>query len=103
MKAKPTKGPHSCPAGPTATLADSVQLPIQRQGKYYASLAEPDPEKREQWGPPCSRELSYSPRPGNRGSRLLADWMGNTPRSSEKVYPITGFSHLSTCQGAPQS
>lgn len=47
MKAKPTKGPRSCPAGPTATLANSVQLPIQRQGKYYASLAEPDPEKRE--------------------------------------------------------
>lgn len=47
MKAKLTKGPHSCPVGPTATLENSVQLPTQRQGKYYASLAEPDPEKRE--------------------------------------------------------
>lgn len=94
MKAKPTKCPHSGPAGLTAPLAGSVQLSAQCQGKCYPSLAEARSRQRKQGRPSPSgdRTEPLSPIPescrqnqGTGRSRMDAGIMDTAPGRSERV------------------
>jgi hypothetical protein len=73
MKAELTKGPHSCPVGPTAPLIDLVQLPAQHHGKYYPLLAEPDPTRVSSGAIPLVESaLSYPPHAEEQRSEMCA-------------------------------
>lgn len=90
-KAELTKGPHSCPAGPTAPLVDLVQ----NQGRYGPLQGLAQTKKAGELS--LQRMLSQELHPGAVGSRLLTRLMDTIPRrrvSSSPKMILAGFCRL---------